>query len=705
MRRRRRLKDLKDFWLRHRHVGRSEKRVEARRASHLGVCCLNRATLDGLAPLLSCWFLPFSLLVLCTPCIAKAETPKMVVFGDSWTDTGNERRFTDGLTWHEYLAVELGRDFAGPSSSGGLNYGTGAARLIDSENQFRTNHVPRYVGDYLETNTPQPQDLFGIWAGAADIIFDGRDVEEVVAGMTHTITTLAEAGAKHFVVNNVPLVGDTPRLIPWQSASLNERARGYQPQLKSSMAELSETLGVSISVVDVLSLHENVLDDPESYGVSDPRAESGDLYVDNIHFRTFFHKHIADEAKEAMGIPANGRIVGGWRDTSVDYRWDDINVATSGTATQSSDQSVRRTPAQNAIDLDSSTIAQTSKNEDQHWWQVDLGQATALNSIIIENGGRGSRNLTDGGGFSAQVLAEDGTVAYEQSFKDVDVNSLGMLQIDLPQDEPIVGSVVRLSKLDPVKSSTGGTFKLAEVQVISEVESFEMGAEETWFFEIDAEADTSDVLEISGQLDIKGSHLDLALLEGDLNAGDMFDLLNSDGISGEFATISLPVLADSLQWNTTGLYVDGSLSVVLRGDFDNNGKIDPQDIDLLSMGEGDPAFDLSGDGLLGVNDVDVLLGLAERLNGDLDFSGTVDLSDFLVLSNNFGSVGKWTAGDLDLDGQIAFADFLILSNNFGQTAAAAVPEPTSLSLFALCLGALSLRRRGVEYGRSSERRK
>ena len=62
------------------------------------------------------------------------------------------------------------------------------------------------------------------------------------------------------------------------------------------------------------------------------------------------------------------------------------------------------------------------------------------------------------------------------------------------------------------------------------------------------------------------------------------------------------------------------------------------------------------------------LGAAEFvLQGDANLDGTVDLSDFVILRNNFGSGSLFSQGDFNGDGQVDLADFVILRNNFGET--------------------------------------
>jgi hypothetical protein len=74
--------------------------------------------------------------------------------------------------------------------------------------------------------------------------------------------------------------------------------------------------------------------------------------------------------------------------------------------------------------------------------------------------------------------------------------------------------------------------------------------------------------------------------------------------------------------------------------------------------------------------------------GDANFDGEVDFTDFVRLFNNytgsFGSGKLWTQGDFDFDGDVDFSDFVKLFNNYtGSPKSGTVPEPSALSLLAV----------------------
>jgi CubicO group peptidase (beta-lactamase class C family) len=91
---------------------------------------------------------------------------------------------------------------------------------------------------------------------------------------------------------------------------------------------------------------------------------------------------------------------------------------------------------------------------------------------------------------------------------------------------------------------------------------------------------------------------------------------------------------------------------------------------------------------------------APSLAGDADRDGDVDLADFTLLRNNFGTVpGRFVGGDLDGNAIVDLADFTILRNHFGEVLelplldtwyAATVPEP--IVGVAATVGLVAMRR-------------
>ena len=61
------------------------------------------------------------------------------------------------------------------------------------------------------TNTPTSGELFTIWAGANNLLIGNQTNPTVPAqDIANEITTLAAAGAKQFLIPNLPLLGEIP---------------------------------------------------------------------------------------------------------------------------------------------------------------------------------------------------------------------------------------------------------------------------------------------------------------------------------------------------------------------------------------------------------------------------------------------------------------------------------------------------------------
>ena len=160
-----------------------------------------------------------------------------------------------------------------------------------------------------------------------------------------------------------------------------------------------------------------------------------------------------------------------------------------------------------------------------------------------------------------------------------------------------------------------------------------------------------------------------------------------------------PFVAAELTW-------DASPGIV--GDFDGDGDIDADDVDILcaNMGGALDPYDLDGSGVVDEDDmiyhVTVLIeydntgdGVPDgngTYRGDFNLDGVVNATDLQIMKGSFGSSGVgYAAGNANCDTVVNATDLQILKGNFGSSAAG-VPEPLTIGLLAVG-GAALLRRR------------
>ena len=146
----------------------------------------------------------------------------------------------------------------------------------------------------------------------------------------------------------------------------------------------------------------------------------------------------------------------------------------------------------------------------------------------------------------------------------------------------------------------------------------------------------------------------------------------------------------------------------LPGDFDGDGLLTVADVDLLTAesasGNHDPAFDLTSDSLVDEDDVDLWVrDLKRTWTGDADVNLAFDSSDMVQVFTT-GKYEKeeaavWSHGDWNGDGFFNSSDMVKAFVDGGyekglRTGAAAVPEPTSLTMFLAGLLGLAACRQG-----------
>jgi len=232
-----------------------------------------------------------ALLAVCATGANASSFSEIVVFGDSLSDHGNiqkassesellpavppanyhEGRFSNGRVWTDVLGDEMGFDEIQPSRAGGLNYAHGAAQSIDGTSElpevpFSSPPIVRNLGKqvthYLDGDSAEPSGsaLNVVYAGANDFLLASAPEPPTVAAgnVKANLKRLYEAGARKFLVPNLPPLGMTPAVIdrgPQAVEQANDWTSDYNETLEQALTNLEQQHGdIQIARVDVAGL-------------------------------------------------------------------------------------------------------------------------------------------------------------------------------------------------------------------------------------------------------------------------------------------------------------------------------------------------------------------------------------------------------------------------------------------------------------------
>ena len=270
---------------------------------------------------------------------ARAEPiARIVVFGDSLSDTGNafagtngaipappyySGRFSNGPVWVERMAEKLALPAPVASLNGGYNYAFGGAETGQGFSTQGSPNLLLQLALYQLTHAPARSDLFVVWAGANDVFVrigtpTPPDPPAYVANLSSAITTLSLAGGSQFLVPNLPPLGQTPWL-----RSIGYGAEGdtlsaqFNTALAAELSQLRTTLGVTIYELDAHALFARGLAEPGKFGltnVTDPAydAATGNvapnpqeyMFWDDVHPTATVHAALGDYAAAAVPEPS-----------------------------------------------------------------------------------------------------------------------------------------------------------------------------------------------------------------------------------------------------------------------------------------------------------------------------------------------------------------------------------------------------------------
>ena len=251
----------------------------------------------------------------------------IVAFGDSLSDNGNmfsltagytpdsqhyyEGRYSNGRVWVEYLADLLqlsgaldDRAYGGATSGGTLPPG-----------------LKIQVQTFVVSHTLSQNSLVTVWIGGNDYIYGSGNYATAVSNLLDALEMLAQAGARHILVMNLPNLGAIPRFNGSSATSSSALAftTNFNESLRAVLTTFtSENPSVALYSFDAFSMFEELHAHPATYGFSNVENTNPDygvsfenqgkyVFWDDIHPTTEAHSLIANQVATFLrtAIPGN----------------------------------------------------------------------------------------------------------------------------------------------------------------------------------------------------------------------------------------------------------------------------------------------------------------------------------------------------------------------------------------------------------------
>jgi phospholipase/lecithinase/hemolysin len=287
---------------------------------------------------------------------------KLVVLGDGLSDQGlwgqltqnryppsppfNGGRWTDGLTWIEVMAEKLALPLhpadnlaQGGATTGAYNINEPLRAALGLGADAPIRGVLAQV-DALLARTPRldPAALYVVWAGGHDfgsyLDFGQPDLVRYppAANIRLALARLADAGAQHFIMGNMPDLGSTPAYYGTEQGALATRLIAeYNRGLAEAADDLRRQRGLKIFEFDAVSIFSEVAMNPQQFGITvvheaflpldaidfaNPLAPAKPLPADRLRqdpgeYMTFWAVAAGSKVHAVLGERAAAAVAGG----------------------------------------------------------------------------------------------------------------------------------------------------------------------------------------------------------------------------------------------------------------------------------------------------------------------------------------------------------------------------------------------------------
>lgn len=292
---------------------------------------------------------------LCGSAAQAGPYSNLYVFGDSLSDTGNVAstfpggafpapynpgRVSNGLIWIDHLAAGLGLNAGAVASNlGGNNYAWAGARTGTALTP--PGVLAQVAGIYLPAvaGVSDPNGLYVVVGGgndmrdartafsgasAADNVGRQNAAQAAISNLFASLGALAQSGAKHVLLANLPDLGFTPEAMFGGTAAASTDASNKFNALISGLEAAAEaTFGLDIEVLDLHGIGQAVLVDAATngggvYGITNatlPCFLSGapscnvSAFSDSLHPTARLHAIFGQAALRLVPEPASALLV------------------------------------------------------------------------------------------------------------------------------------------------------------------------------------------------------------------------------------------------------------------------------------------------------------------------------------------------------------------------------------------------------------
>jgi phospholipase/lecithinase/hemolysin len=253
----------------------------------------------------------FSLLLSFSKMAQAATFNEIVVFGDSFSDTGNvfaatdgnvplsppyfQGRFSNGLVWVENLSSDFGSPLTSFAVGGANTNNLNNLNVLNPTFPFALSglqqQIQLFTGEVSSSGANQ-NGLYIVQAGVNDFLISfaqgnyDPDPSLTVNNILDSVTSLIDVGVKNIMVSNIPDLGQFPATRDTQfSSPLSAITQTYNDLLSQELNRLNNSnSNVNIVPLDFSSLVENINDDPVAFGLQNVTDACFPYFPDTIQF-------------------------------------------------------------------------------------------------------------------------------------------------------------------------------------------------------------------------------------------------------------------------------------------------------------------------------------------------------------------------------------------------------------------------------------